>query len=52
MKSIADIKEDYQMFIDIQMSKYFKFTNKSAFDNKHEENVKLKIIYNVYNNKI
>lgn len=52
MKSPEEIKKDYQMFIDIQMSKFFKLTGQSAFKNDKEANDVLKIIIGVYNNQI
>lgn len=48
-KSNEDIKADYNLFFDIQMGKYLKFKNKSAFSSDEEaENVMQKII-DVYN---
>lgn len=52
MKSIDSIKQDYQMFIDIQMSKFLKLTGQLAFKNDKEANEVLKTIIDVYNDQI
>ncbi len=52
MKSIEQIKEDYHLFIDIQMEKYFKLAGKKAFDNDAEAKLVLDEIAKVYNEKV
>lgn len=52
MKSIDKIKEDYHLFLEIQIGKYLKSTNKSDFTNESEiANVIDKII-DIYNKKV
>jgi len=52
MKSIDEVKQDYHLFIDIQMGKYYKSANKNAFDNEAEAKLVLDEIIKVYNAKI
>ncbi|MCF7859522.1 MAG: hypothetical protein K9N07_09430 [Candidatus Cloacimonetes bacterium] len=51
-KSIEEIKADYHLFIDIQMGKYFKQSNKECFDNDDEANLILGKIVQIWNSKI
>ena len=52
MKSIEQIKQDYNSFIDIQTGKYFKLADKSAFDNDAEAKLVLDEIVKVYNENV
>ncbi len=49
MKSIDKVKQDYHLFIDIQMSKYFKSQKKETFDNDAEAKIVLDEIVKAYN---
>lgn len=51
MKSIDQIKQDYNLFIDTQMKKYFKLTDKKSFDSDAEAKLVFDEIVKVYNEK-
>lgn len=52
MKSLEQIKQNYDSFIDIQTRKYFKLADKNAFDNDAEAKLVLDEILKVYNEKV
>lgn len=51
-KSVEEIKADYNLFINIQMGKYFKLMNKAEFDSDEEAKRVLGKIVDEYNNSI
>jgi hypothetical protein len=51
-KSIEEIKNDYHLFIDIQMGKYLKTVNRSEFNSEDEAKNILSKIIEAYNNFI
>lgn len=51
-KSVEEIKADYHLFFDIQMGKYLKSKNKSAFSSDEEAGNIMKQIIDVYNERI
>jgi hypothetical protein len=51
-KSIEEIKNDYHLFIDIQMGKYLKSVNQSEFQSEKEAQNILSKIIEAYNNLI
>jgi len=51
-KSIEEIKSDYHLFADIQISKYLSRKNKSAFSDDKEAEFVVEEILNTYNEKI
>jgi hypothetical protein len=51
-KSIEEIKNDYHLFIDIQMGKFLKSVNQSEFHSEKEAQNILGKIIEVYNNLI
>ena len=48
-KTIIEVKEDYHLFIDIQMGKYFIKNNKKEFDTENEAKVVLSQIIAAWN---
>ncbi len=52
MKSIEEIKADYQLFIDIQLGKYLKQTGKSEFSNHEEAGFVMNKIGEAYNKEV
>ncbi len=52
MKSIEEIKADYNLFLDIQINKYLTNLNRTEFENIDEANLILKKIADAYDNKI
>lgn len=52
MKSNKKMKQDYNLFLDIQTGKYLKNANKTEFSNDAEAQLVIKKIVDVYNQKV
>lgn len=48
MRTLKEIKEDYNLFIDIQINKYLKSVNKTEFSDEHEATLVLRNIFFSY----
>jgi hypothetical protein len=49
MRTIKEIKEDYNLFIDIQINKYLKSVDKTEFSDEQEATLVLRRIFYTYN---